>query len=115
LAISHEIGDRAKAANALYNLGAYYLRLGQNERAIEYDQQALAIYRELGDHNPEANTLKNIAVAYVNLKQLEKAVEFTQAAVQVFEKTGGPGADSAWEQLVYLQKLATKKWWQFWL
>jgi tetratricopeptide (TPR) repeat protein len=89
--------------------------LGQTERAIELDGQALDIYRELGDQQHEAFVLAGIGTLYLVLRQMDKAIEAAEAAVQILDEIGGPGADEAREGLAHIRKVVAKKWWQFWL
>lgn len=61
LAISQEIGDRAKEGAALNNIGQIYYMQGDYATALRYLEQSLAIYRMIGDKASEAAILSNIA------------------------------------------------------
>ncbi|HKQ74564.1 MAG TPA: hypothetical protein VJ810_12810 [Blastocatellia bacterium] len=45
--IAREIGDRRGEANVLYNWGDELVKLGEDDRAIEMIEAALAIYEQI--------------------------------------------------------------------
>jgi hypothetical protein len=49
---------------ALAQLGAVYIALGENQKALYLLRQALPIMRAAGDRRGEANTLKSIGDIY---------------------------------------------------
>jgi tetratricopeptide (TPR) repeat protein len=59
---------------ALGNLGSQYLDVGEEPRAIEHYQMALAVDRELKDKQKEAFYLVNLGNAYVKLGRREEAL-----------------------------------------
>ena len=109
LAVSREVGNRMGLGRILSNLGASYDRLGKSRGALNYYKQALAICRETGDRIMEAQILRNMGLAYLHLKHLEKAVEATRSAVRILDETGGPGADTAREQLDHLRSQKARR------
>jgi tetratricopeptide (TPR) repeat protein len=116
LAICREWGNRKGEAENLHALGAWHIQQGQMERATELYTTAAAIFRELGEQSSEALALKGIGTCYYLLGQMDKAVEATRAAVRIFDEMGGgPTADETRKRLARFQKMAAKKWWQFWL
>lgn len=95
LNIQEAIGENAVRANTLTRLireslgkadmltlmGVIYSNLGQYNRAIEYNEQALKIHRQDRDRRSEATSLNNIGINYHALGQLQKALEFYQQAL----------------------------------
>ncbi len=62
--ISKEIGDRRNEGNWLGNLGNAYSDMGQVDKAIDYNEQALVIGKEIKD-------LKIINFCEKNLKSIK--------------------------------------------
>ena len=60
--ILREVGDRAGEGTTLNNIGEVYRALGDNRRALETYEQALAIWREVGNRAGEGGTLNNIGL-----------------------------------------------------
>ena len=54
-------------------LGIAYSALGEVEKAIDHQQQALLIHREIGYRQGEASNLGNLGLAYSNQGEVEKA------------------------------------------
>jgi tetratricopeptide (TPR) repeat protein len=74
------VGDRAREAATLNNIGKVYFDLGEKQKALEYFTQALALRRVVGDRAGEATTLNNIGKVYSDLGEKQKALEYyTQA------------------------------------
>jgi CHAT domain-containing protein len=89
LVIARKEGDRTGESGVLNSIGSEYFRLGQNPKALEFFQQALAITQELSkqelgllDH--EANILSNIGFVLAE-KQPELAIIFFKQSVNVQE------------------------------
>ena len=72
------------------NIGLVYDDLGDYERAIALQQQALAIAREYQDQAEENRALGNIGVSYLNLSDYEQAEDFFEQqrllAIQVGDR-----------------------------
>ena len=58
LAISREIGDRRREANALGDLGVVYAAPGQSENAIRHLQEGVAVANAIADESLEARMRK---------------------------------------------------------
>ena len=69
------IGDQRVEAAAVGNLDNAYHSLGQYERAIEQQEQALAISLAIGDRRGEGQHLGNLGLAYDSLGQYKRAIE----------------------------------------
>jgi hypothetical protein len=61
LSISRTIGDRAKVATMLNNMGKVYISSGEIQKALEKHDEALLIFRAIGERINEALTLLRIA------------------------------------------------------
>lgn len=81
-------GNREGEANTLCALGNSYNSLGQQQKAIEHFQQALAIYREMGDKEKQANALSRIGDVYHGWGFPDTAVRFYRDALQIREQIG---------------------------
>jgi tetratricopeptide (TPR) repeat protein len=78
------------------NLGNVYSTFGQNEKAIEHYQQALAIARETGDRGNEGTWLGDLGNVYSYLGQNEKAIEHYKQALAIARETGDRGSEGTW-------------------
>ena len=67
----------------LVNLGAAYLNLGNDAKAIEYSQQSLAIAREIKDRYIESAALGNLGGAYIYLGNYAKGIEYAQQSLVI--------------------------------
>lgn len=74
------------------------------QKAIEYNELALAIHRELGDRRSEAITLLNLAGAYAKTGRIAEARTCARQALVLFEETGLPEAEEARRQLAELEE-----------
>lgn len=93
-------GNRDAQASTLCALGISYNAAGQQQRAIEQFQLALAIYRDIGDAKGEANALTLIGDVYRGWGFSEMAVHFYHEALQRYETTEDrPGAAVALNNL----------------
>jgi CHAT domain-containing protein len=84
------VGDRPIEAKTLNNIGWAYAKLGQQQKALEYLNQALPIERNVGDKVFEAFTLRNIGLVYYDLGQKQKALEFYNRALLIQREMRAP-------------------------
>ncbi len=64
----------------LYNIGFAYSNLGENEKALDYYQEALPIQHALGERLGEGLTLNGMGLVYQGLGEKQKALDsYTQA------------------------------------
>ena len=75
--------DRRGEEITLGNLGKAYNSLGQYQKAIEYQQQALVIKREVNDQAGEGYTLNDLGNTYQLLKQYDEALDYYQQALTI--------------------------------
>ncbi len=75
LAVHKQLGSAPGEAIALQNLAAFYLRVGNTEKAFEYANLALEVIPRTRDRLREANALNTIGSIYRTAGNLNKAVE----------------------------------------
>ena len=80
--------SRRGEAAALGNLGLAYFSLGDYERAIDFQQQALEIALQIGDRHGEAASLGNLGNAYYSLGDYERAIGFLQQTLDINRQIG---------------------------
>lgn len=86
--ISIETDNRRSEGVALCTMGILKRRMGFEEQALEWYEQALEIQNELGDRWQIGIIKSCMAIAYAELGQLEKALEYCTAARDVGRETG---------------------------
>ena len=88
------MGDRARLATTLHNIGAVYHSLGDGQRALRYYQQALPIRQEVGDRTGESETRYNMVMLYRSQGQLMEAVGELRQVVELDQQVQHPDLDS---------------------
>jgi CHAT domain-containing protein/Tfp pilus assembly protein PilF len=88
LPLCREVGDRAREATLLNDIGLIYNRLGQRERALDYLLQALNLGRAMGERRGEAVTLNVIGVTLYNLGEHHQALEHLRQALALRQEYG---------------------------
>jgi len=86
--ISIETDNRRTEGVALCTMGILKRRMGFEEQALEWYEQALEIQNELGDRWQIGIIKSCMGIAYAELGQLEKAIEYCTAARDVGRETG---------------------------
>jgi len=81
----HRRKDEGKLLN---NLAGVYADLGEQQRALETFQTALAIGREVGDRAGEGTTLNNIGRVYADLGDRQRALETYETALAIRREVG---------------------------
>jgi tetratricopeptide (TPR) repeat protein len=84
------VGDRAGEGTTLNNLGLLANRLGRQEEARQYYEQALIIRREVGDRAGEGVTLCSLGDTLRATGQVMKARALIEQARAIFEQVGSP-------------------------
>ncbi|HEV8682538.1 MAG TPA: tetratricopeptide repeat protein [Actinomycetota bacterium] len=91
LEIHRARGDRAKEANALYNIGFTYSAPGvDHERARELIGEALSSFRELGDRSGEAKCLWGLSWSSWLQKEFDLAKTYLLQAEAAFRELRDP-------------------------
>jgi tetratricopeptide (TPR) repeat protein len=83
--------DRAEQqewAWTITSLGSLCCSLGEYQRAIDFQQQALEIKRQIGDRNGEAASLGNLGNAYKSLGEYHRAIDFQQKSLEITRQIG---------------------------
>lgn len=88
LVAANRIGDKAKIAIKLGNLGTAHQNLGDIRTAITYYEQALAIALEIGDKRGEGNHLSNIGNVYASLGDAYTAINRHSEALMIAREIG---------------------------
>ncbi len=70
------------------SLGNAYHHLGNQNKAIEYHQTALATAREIGDRRSEGSALGNLGLAYHRLGHFERTIDFSQQYLMITREIG---------------------------
>lgn len=79
-------------ARSYNNIGHLYYKLGDYEKAIEYNNKALVMLEKLGEKGLEtATSYNNLGKIYASLSEYEKAIEFNKKALAISEKILGIG------------------------
>lgn len=88
IAFFEKNGDHAAQAIASNNIGAYYLRRGDYDRALEYTQSALQLYRSNPKTDPAdlAWTYGNLGAIWYRKKDYPRAVANAHEALSMLEK-----------------------------
>ena len=81
-----DLGD--VKANGLHELAIVERNLGEIEKAITLEQQAMEIFERIGDIKMKAATLHQLAIIYANQGEVEKAIAFYQQSLELEEKIG---------------------------
>ncbi|MDQ2856996.1 MAG: tetratricopeptide repeat protein, partial [Acidobacteriota bacterium] len=79
---------------ALDRLAHVYELIGQNQKALEYYNQALPLRKEAGDKNGEASTLNNMAVVYSNIGETQKALEYLNQTLLINRAVGDKSSEA---------------------
>ena len=96
LAAARRLKDRAAEGALLSNLGMALDDIGESQRSLECQQEALKITREIGDRYGEEQTLGNLGASYQALNQHESAIECYENQSKIAEEVGdGRGAANA--------------------
>ncbi|MEM1171035.1 MAG: CHAT domain-containing tetratricopeptide repeat protein [Cyanobacteria bacterium P01_H01_bin.35] len=72
-------------ADSLQNLAVVYSDLGEQQKGLNYLQQALSIYRQVGNLNREAMTLSNIAYLKRDQGKLTESLTFIEKSLEIIE------------------------------
>jgi CHAT domain-containing protein len=82
------VRDPVGEAVTLSNIGNVYLELGEEQKALDYYNQALPLRRAVADRRGEAQTLNNIGTVYLDLKEGQKALDYYNQALPLARAVG---------------------------
>ena len=78
----------------LNNLGEYFAKQKDNDKAIKYFRQAIKIATDLNKQADLAYALKSLGEVYIDLNQNEKAIQYFEQALQILEFYKDPNAEA---------------------
>jgi CHAT domain-containing protein/Tfp pilus assembly protein PilF len=92
LKLSRAVGDLSKEAQILHNIGGVYSALKDNQKALDYYNQALVVFhamsnssdKKLRQYPREAATLNNIGIIYSAIGENRKALEYYNQALSIW-------------------------------
>jgi CHAT domain-containing protein/tetratricopeptide (TPR) repeat protein len=82
------VGDRAREADTLNEIGVIYGNMGDPKKALGYYDQAVPLYREAGDQINEATTMTNIGLCHWRLGESHEALKYHDQALQLRRRVG---------------------------
>jgi CHAT domain-containing protein len=84
----HDARDTDDEADTLRNIGLIYDGLGENQKALDYYNQALPLARIVGNRVIEAETLSGIGAVYAGLGEQQKALDYYNQALPLRRAVG---------------------------
>jgi len=84
--VQRAIGDKSGLTLSLESLGSFYLDHLQNDKSLDYSNQALQIARDNEDANSQADILINIGGAHFNKGEYQVALTYYQQAYDLRSK-----------------------------
>src|ERR1017187_10506456 len=87
-ALWRSLHDDGEAALCLHRIGLIYSNLGEEQKALDYHNQALPLRRAAGDRAGEAATLNNIGNVYADLGENQKALDYHSQALTLGRAAG---------------------------
>src|ERR1017187_2978393 len=87
-ALWRSLHDDGEAALCLHRIGLIYSNLGEEQKALDYHNQALPLRRAAGDRAGEAATLNNIGNVYADLGENQKALDYYSQALTLGRAAG---------------------------
>ena len=86
--IARQLKDSLGEGRILGNIGLAYASLGEFEKAIDYQEQALIIQRRIGDSSSEGNALGNLGNAYYSQGDFREAIVHYKLRLKIARKIG---------------------------
>jgi tetratricopeptide (TPR) repeat protein len=86
--VARQLGDRAKEAEALYQISSGYFRAHEFEHALDYAAQAKALALAIDAKNILAGSLFVMASVYKRAGQLEQATRDEEEALRIGREAG---------------------------
>jgi tetratricopeptide (TPR) repeat protein len=102
-------GDRRREATVLMQIGSYYIALGQMQKAIDEDKEALPIWKGLKDAVGEASTLAHIGDVYRLWGFPDRAIHSYEASLPHYELTSDVASRAAVMNNIALSYMALGK------
>jgi len=102
-------GDRRREATVLLQIGSCYGALGQMQKAIDHDKEALPIWKDLKDSGGEASTLAHIGDVYRLWGFPDQAIRSYEASLPHYELTSDVASRAAVVNNIALSYMALGK------
>ncbi len=87
-ALSEEINEKTRIACALDIIASAHSLLGEQEKAMEFNTEALNIFRQIKESTGEAGILNNIGIIHYELAEFDRALHFFEDALNIARKVG---------------------------
>ncbi len=75
-------------ADALNNIGVYYMNQGDIQKGLEYYLKSLKNQEKIGDKKGVATSLSNIGLVYKKRGDIQKALEYNFKSLKIYEELG---------------------------
>ena len=95
------INDRRGQAMALNNVGDFFLRLGESQKAWDSYKRALPLSQEAGDPGVLIATLYNLARADRDLGALDDALAYIKQSIEYYRGPSHEGHQSSVPHLIF--------------
>ncbi len=82
------LGDLQAERTFLLSLGIQYQAIGDFDKAIKWEEQALDLSREISDELEEAKTLNNLGSSYLESGDTERAIHYLRRSEELSRETG---------------------------
>ena len=80
--------------NIYSDLGTYYKRVGESDKAVEFSEKSLSIRKKLGDKNDLAEAIMNLGRIFHDLQNFEEALKKYNESLALVEETKNTSASS---------------------
>jgi len=84
--LAKELGDSKQEAEAIFNIGNYYLLTGKNAKAVELLTQSYLIARQTANPELISKISEHLSTAHYKIGQLDKAYDFLKISKKNIEK-----------------------------
>jgi len=88
LECARRLGDKEHEGVNLSNLGITYFQLGEIEKAVELQQEAISICSELDNPEYKTNAILSLGTTYITLNKLDQAIELYEQALAIYDEIG---------------------------
>jgi class 3 adenylate cyclase/tetratricopeptide (TPR) repeat protein len=83
--LAEELGDKLRIGRVLADMGAYYSREGEHERAVNVGERALAIATEMGDFAFQFVAQDRLGRAYYSLGDFRRNIDLCKRSMLLLE------------------------------
>lgn len=84
----HSNGNQRQLIEILINIGEAYSRLSQNQKALDYYNQALVLSKAVGDYRSEVDLLNDIAEINIDLANRQTSLDYCKQAFTLSVQAG---------------------------